>query len=124
MKTRFILSAALFVVGVPLGVSAIETARHDQATVERVGSASQLSEGILETVDRDSLRQDVIDEQADWPSYHQDGLRAGTILPDTGMIYFALPPKYHVPSNYRYAYVNDHTVIVDLNSRRVVDVIN
>lgn len=128
MKTRFIVSTALFVVGVPLVVSAIGTARHDQAqdqtTFERVGSANQMSDSVIQAIDRDSLRQDVIDEQADWPSYHQDDLRAGAILPDTEMIYFELPPKYHVPSNYRYAYVNDQTVIVELKSRRIVDVIN
>jgi hypothetical protein len=124
MKARFIVSAVLFVVGVTWVVSAIGTTRRDQAVGERGEPASQTFAGVIQTVDRDSLRQDVSDEQADWPSFHQDDLHAGAILPDTGMIYFELPPKYHIPPNYRYAYVNDQMVIVELQSRRVVDVIN
>ena len=49
-------------------------------------------------------------------------LRVGAILPRTGPEYYNVPADYPNAQRYRYARVNDRTVIVDARTRRVVEV--
>lgn len=59
------------------------------------------------------------------PSFAYDSdLRIGSVLPHRGVTLYPVPRQYHVSSRYRYAVVNDRTVIVDPRSRRVVDIID
>jgi hypothetical protein len=48
----------------------------------------------------------------------------GTELPVEGVTYYDVPPEYHVAAPYRYTIVNEHTVIVDPHTRRVMQVID
>ena len=58
------------------------------------------------------------------PSYrYQQEVRVGTVLPESGVTYYDVPPDYHVSGGYRYTIVNDRPVLVDPASRRVVDVL-
>jgi hypothetical protein len=38
--------------------------------------------------------------------------------------YYEVPAEYHAPPGYRYAYVNDHTVLVDRRTGQIVDVLD
>lgn len=59
------------------------------------------------------------------PSFEYDSdLRVGSVLPRRGVTLYPVPRQYHVSNRYRYAVVNDRTVIVDPRSRRVVDIID
>jgi len=57
-------------------------------------------------------------------SYRYGGeLRVGAVLPPDGPMYYDIPDEYHV-QGYRYAYVNDHAVLVDPRSRQIVQIID
>jgi hypothetical protein len=45
------------------------------------------------------------------------------VLPESGVTYYDVPADYHV-SGYRYTYVNDHAVLVDPHTRRIVQIID
>ena len=45
------------------------------------------------------------------------------MLPQEGITYYEIPGEYHV-QGYRYAYVNDHAVLVDPHTRRIVQIID
>jgi hypothetical protein len=47
----------------------------------------------------------------------------GAVLPDSGITYYDVPADYDV-TGYRYTYVNDHAVLVDPQTRRVVQIID
>jgi len=74
-----------------------------------------------------------IDQRPDFRDYVQrqhlpsDEYRAsvavGNQLPETGIHYYDLPPRYGVPG-YRFAIVNDVTVLVDPRTRKIVEVEN
>jgi hypothetical protein len=74
-----------------------------------------------------------IDQRPDFANYvasqhlPSDSYRAavsvGNVLPETGIQYYELPRKYGV-KGYRYAIVNDQTVLVDPMTRRIVEVEN
>ena len=58
------------------------------------------------------------------PSYTYSGdVIVGATLPETGVVYYEVPPDYHV-TTYRYTVVNDKVVLVDPTTRRVVQVID
>jgi hypothetical protein len=46
----------------------------------------------------------------------------GEALPETGVTYYAVPEKY-AKTEYKYAVVNDTTVIVDPKTRKIVQII-
>jgi hypothetical protein len=57
------------------------------------------------------------------PSYrwgHE--VRVGAVLPEAGVTYYEVPPEYHV-RGYRYAIVDDRTVLVEPRTHRIVEVI-
>jgi len=58
------------------------------------------------------------------PSYrYSEAVQTGAVLPADGVVYYDVPPKYGV-SAYRYAVVNDETVLVDPRTHAIVQVIN
>jgi hypothetical protein len=59
------------------------------------------------------------------PSYtYAEPVAVGTVLPQQGVVYHTLPSDYGPSaSNYRYTVVNDRTVIVEPQTRRVVQII-
>ena len=86
-----------------------------------VGAATGTVGGILGVDDRPRFREYVVRERR--PSYRYEGdVRVGTVLPRSGVTFYAVPREYHAPG-YRYAYVNDAPVLVDPGSRRVIEVI-
>ena len=78
--------------------------------------------GLLGVRDEPRFRQYVISEHR--MSYHDgDPVIVGTVLPEQGVTYYAVPQEYHM-QRYRYTIVNDRTVIVDPQTRRIVQIIN
>jgi hypothetical protein len=59
------------------------------------------------------------------PSYtYAEPVAVGTVLPAQGVVYHQLPADYAPnASNYRYTVVNDRTVIVEPQTRRIVQII-
>ncbi len=87
-----------------------------------IGAATGTVGGILGVEDRPRFREYVVRERR--PSYrYGEDLRVGTVLPQSGVTYYDVPSEYHAPPGYRYAYVNERTVIVDPRTGRVVEII-
>jgi hypothetical protein len=87
-----------------------------------VGAVAGTVGGILGVEDRPRFREYVVRERH--PSYRYDNdFRVGAMLPDSGVIYYDVPAEYHV-TGYRYTYVNDHAVLVDPRTHRIVQIID
>lgn len=57
------------------------------------------------------------------PSYtYREDVRVGAILPESGVTYREVPSEFGT-KGYRYTVVNDRTVIVEPQSRRIIQVI-
>jgi hypothetical protein len=65
----------------------------------------------------------VIREHRSVYRYSEDP-RVGMILPSTGPVFYRVPREYGVSPRYRYTIVNEHAVLVDPRTRRVVQVID
>jgi hypothetical protein len=139
MKTKFIGTMALIAaLALPMAAMAQGTVRGAQdgaAIGDRdagpigaiiggtVGAAVGTVGGILGVEDRPRFRDYVVQERL--PSYRYDNdFRIGAVLPDTGVTYYDIPAGYHVNGNYRYTYVNDHPVLVDPMTHRIVEIVN
>jgi hypothetical protein len=87
-----------------------------------VGAVAGTVGGILGVEDRPRFREYVVHERL--PSYHYSGkFIVGAVLPESGLTYYDIPGEYHV-QGYRYAYVNDHAVLVDPRTRVIVQIID
>jgi hypothetical protein len=87
-----------------------------------VGAVAGTVGGILGVEDRPRFHEYVVHERV--PSYRYDNdFRVGAVLPDSGVSYYDVPADYHV-TGYRYTYVNDHAVLVDPRTHRIVQIID
>ncbi|MGD0634705.1 MAG: DUF1236 domain-containing protein [Beijerinckiaceae bacterium] len=86
-----------------------------------VGAVSGGVAGLLGVDQRPRFREYVIREHRDSYSYDH-AVAVGAILPDGGVTYYDVPSEFGV-RGYRYAVVNNRTVLVDPSSHRIVDVI-
>ena len=87
-----------------------------------VGAVAGTVGGILGVEDRPRFREYVVREHH--PSYRYDNdFRVGAVLPESGVVYYDVPAEYHV-TGYRYTYVNDHAVLVDPRTHRIVQIID
>lgn len=67
------------------------------------------------------FRTYVVEQQI--PSYtYAEPIVVGTVLPAEGVVYRQLPAEYNAP-NYRYTVVNNRAVVVEPQTRRVVQII-
>lgn len=93
------------------------------AATGAVGTATGIVGGIFGANDEPRFHDYV--EQRHNPSFAYDGdVRVGTVLPRGGVRLYPVPDDFRVDRRYRYAVVNDQTVIVDPRTRRVVQVID
>ena len=87
-----------------------------------VGAVAGTIGGILGVEARPRFREYVVHERL--PSYRYNGeFIVGAVLPETGLTYYDIPGEYHI-QGYRYAYVNDHAVLVDPHTRVIVQIID
>jgi hypothetical protein len=86
-----------------------------------LGAVAGTVGGILGVEDRPRFRTYVVEQRV--PSYrYESDFRVGAVLPEQGVTYYEVPAEYHV-SGYRYTYVNDRAVLVDPNTRQIVQII-
>jgi hypothetical protein len=86
-----------------------------------VGAVTGTIGGILGVDDRPRFHEYVVQQRP--TSYrYADELRVGAILPPDGVTYYEIPGEYHV-QGYRYAYVNEHAVLVDPRTRQIVQIV-
>ena len=87
-----------------------------------IGAVAGTVGGILGVEDRTRFHEYVVRERV--PSYrYTNEFVVGAVLPESGVTYYDVPADYHV-SGYRYTYVNDHAVLVDPHTRRIVQIID
>jgi hypothetical protein len=87
-----------------------------------IGAVAGTVGGILGVEDRTRFHEYVVRERV--PSYrYTNEFVVGAVLPESGVTYYDVPADYHV-SAYRYTYVNDHAVLVDPHTRRIVQIID
>jgi len=87
-----------------------------------VGAAVGTANGILGIDRRERFRIYATGERR--PSFDYPGtVRVGTVLPEAGVVYYDVPPEFALPA-YNYTIVNDHPVLVDPRTRRVVEIID
>jgi len=138
MQTKFLVSTMLLAVLVmPMTANAQGTVRGMQrgaAQGERdagpvgavvggtIGAVAGTIGGILGVEERPRFREYVMKQHH--PSYrYKSELRVGAVLPENGVTYYEVPGEYHV-TGYRYAYVNDHTVLVEPRTHQIVEIID
>lgn len=93
------------------------------AATGAVGTATGIVGGLFGEEDRPRFHEYV--EQRHEQSYAYDGaVRVGTVLPARGPEFYAVPNEFRVDRRYRYARVNDQTVIVDPRTHRIVQIID
>lgn len=88
-----------------------------------VGGATGAAAGLL-GVDQAPKFRDYTMREHRSSSRFDGSLQAGTRLPLSGITYYAVPAEYGVSPRYRYTIVNNHAVIVDPTTRRIVQVID
>ena len=77
--------------------------------------------GILGADQAPRFRSYVVEQRH--PSYqYREDVRTGVILPEDGVTYYEVPPDYGV-RGYRYTVVNGRTVLVEPQTRRIIQVI-
>ena len=92
------------------------------AAAGAVGGAADVVGDVLGADERPRFREEVVREHR--PSYrYAEPLRAGVVLPERGVTYYDVPPRYHVKPGYRYTIVNERPVIVEPRTRKVIEVI-
>ena len=93
------------------------------AATGAVGTATGVVNGIFGVPDdRPRFRDYAVQQHR--PSFAFEGDVAVGMRVPRGVMLYPVPRDYHVSRGYRYAMVNDRTVIVDPRSRRVVDIID
>jgi hypothetical protein len=137
MKSKYLVSTMLLaVLALPVAALAQGTVRGAQeGAIEgdraagpvgavvgaTVGAVTGTIGGILGVQDRPRFRTYVVEQRV--PSYrYGEELRVGTVLPETGVVYYDVPAEYNV-TGYRYTYVNERPVLVDPRTRTVVQIV-
>ena len=138
MQTRYlVLTTLLATLALPMAAQAQGTVRgaqegaaqggHDAGPIGAVvggavGAVAGTVGGILGVEDRPRFHEYVVHERL--PSYrYNETFIVGAVLPENGVTYYDIPGEYHV-QGYRYAYVNDHAVLVDPRTRQIVQIID
>jgi hypothetical protein len=86
-----------------------------------IGAVTGTVGGILGVQDRPRFHSYVVERRLPSYRYEQD-LRVGAVLPESGVTYYEIPGEYHI-QGYRYAYVNEHAVLVDPRTRQIVQIV-
>lgn len=87
-----------------------------------IGAAVGTANGILGVDRRERFRIYAAAERR--PSFAYAGtIRTGTVLPEDGIVYYDVPPEFAI-SGYNYTIVNDHPVLVEPRTRRIVEIID
>lgn len=117
MRNRMIVIAVLAAAALPLSAQAQRVIVEEGVTTGFAGPGA----GVITDVQRPRFRAYIVEENI--PSYTVDvPIAVGTVLPDAGVTYYDVPQQFGA-TTYRYTVVNDHSVLVDPRTRRVMQVI-
>jgi uncharacterized protein YcfJ len=87
-----------------------------------IGAAVGTANGILGIDRRERFRIYTRGERR--PSIAYEGpVRVGTVLPDDGIVYYDVPREFEL-RGYNYTIINDHPVLVEPRTRRIIEVID
>lgn len=87
-----------------------------------IGAAVGTANGILGIDRRERFRIYARGEHR--PSFaYAKPVRVGAVLPEDGLVYYDVPREFAL-DGYNYTIVNDHPVLVEPRSRRIVEVID
>jgi hypothetical protein len=87
-----------------------------------VGAVAGGVGGLLGVDQRPRFHEYVVREHR--PSYRYDeDLRVGVVLPPDGVRYYEVPPEYGVRGD-SYTVINDHAVLVDPRTHRVIQIVD
>src|SRR5271163_1784489 len=129
MKTDLLKLAAvaLFLLA-PVGaraedlVSGITDGAKNGSAAGPVGGVAGGIGGLLGIDNHPAFRNYVANQHLPTDAYRAS-VAVGNQLPEEGIRYYDLPPKFGI-RGYRYAVVNDITVLVDPMTRKIVEVVN
>ena len=93
------------------------------AATGAVGTATGVVGSIFGADDRPRFH-DYVTQRNVASSEYNGSAQVGSVLPRRGIALYPVPGSFHVNPRYRYAVVNDQTVIVDPRTRRVVEIID
>jgi len=107
-------------IGLPLAANAQGVTVGPGVTTGSAEPQSDVDNGIARD-QRSNFQSYVVEEQT--PAYTLPGeIRVGTTLPDLGVTYYDVPERFGA-TKFRYTIVNDHTVLVDPKTRKVVQIV-
>ena len=86
------------------------------------GAATGAAVGGITGPNRTRFRDYAIREHRAHSYRYSEPLRAGVVLPESGVTYYDVPAEYGV-RDYRYTIVNEQPVLVEPRTRRVIEVI-
>lgn len=94
------------------------------AATGAVGTATGIVGHVFGAEDRPRFHEYVTEQN--YPSYrYARPVRIGSVLPRGGITYYEIPDDYQsAHGRYRFARVNDRTLVVDPRTRRVVDIVD
>jgi hypothetical protein len=87
-----------------------------------IGGAVGTANEILGIDRRERFRIYTLGERRPSTAY-KGQVKVGAVLPREGIIYYDVPPEFAL-KGYNYTVVNDHPVLVEPGTRRIVEVIN
>lgn len=120
MRNSILAAAVIAAAAVPLGAQAQQRIIVEDGVTTGLAGAP-VGGGFIAEEQRPRFRQYIIEEQV--PSYMVDApIAVGTVLPDAGVTYYDVPQRFGA-TTYRYTVVNDHSILVDPRTRRVMQVI-
>jgi hypothetical protein len=111
---------SLLVVGFSLGMAPAGMAQNAGGADGGARLSGPVS--ILDGGQRERLRAFIATENRASTRFNTD-LRVGTLLPEDGIGYYAVPAQYGA-RGYRYTIVNDRRMLVEPNIHRVVEFID
>jgi len=138
MKKLYAVALAAVLVATPLAVQAqglVGGAERGAAEGDRaagpvgavvggaVGAAAGTVGGILGVDERPRFREYALHEHHHSYRYSDD-FRVGAVLPAQGVEYYPVPPEYRVRPGLEYAIVNDHPVLIDAQTRQIVEILD
>ena len=112
------------VLAVLAGTAAIPAVAQAQAVIVREGTTTGMvvDDGGIASDVQPRFREYVVQENI--PNYTVPGrVMVGVTLPEMGVTYYDVPQQYGA-HRYRYSRVNDNYVVVDPQTRRIIQVID
>lgn len=120
MRKKILALAVLAAATVPVGAQAQQRVIVEEGVTTGLAGVP-VGGGVIAGPQQPRFRQYIVEERV--PSYTVDApISVGTVLPEAGVTYYDVPQQFGA-TTYRYTVVNDHSILVDPRTRRVVQVI-